>query len=84
MSPTDKVAFLKGSKDSDKFMEVVKDLAVSKSTIYFKINFIKILDKYPKLKKSSLSLNFFKDYAKTLKESCKKVGVSLNSSFHYF
>ena len=37
MSPTDKVAFLKGSKDSDKFMEVVKDLAVSKSTIYFKI-----------------------------------------------
>lgn len=47
-------------KESNKFVEMVKELEVSKSTIYFKINLVKILGKYPKLKKSSLSLTFLK------------------------
>ena len=34
----------------------------------------KLLDKYPKLKFSCLSLNFFKDYARGIKEVCKRGG----------
>ena len=41
-------------------MEMIKELGISKSTIYFISNLIKILEKYPKLEKSSLSLHFFK------------------------
>ena len=41
---------LKKFIDSDKFLDMVKELGVSKSTIYFKINVIKKLNKYPKLK----------------------------------
>lgn len=39
-----------------------------------KINLIKMLDKYLKLKKSLLSLNFLKDYSKTMKEIYKESG----------
>lgn len=53
-------------------MGMGKELGVSKSAIYFKINHIKILDKFPK--PSSLSLNFFKDYGKRTKEICKESG----------
>ena len=53
-------------------MEMGKELGVSKSAIYFKINHIEILDKFPK--PSSLSLNFFKDYAKTIRKICKESG----------
>ena len=61
-------------------MGMVKELGVGKSTIYFKINLIKILDKHTKLNKSSLSLNFFKDYAKTTKEICKESGSQFKKS----
>ena len=36
------------------------------------MNLTKILDRFPKLKKSSMSLHFFKDYAKSIKEICKE------------
>ena len=42
-------------------METVKELVISKSTIYLKINQIKILDKYLKLKKVIIIIEFFKD-----------------------
>ena len=51
---------------------MVKDFGFSKSTINFKINLIKLIDKYLNLKKSSLPLKFFKDYAKTIKEAQKE------------
>ena len=38
-----RVAFKKFNK-FDKFMEKIKDIGVSRSTMYFKINFIKILE----------------------------------------
>ena len=47
---------------SKKIMQVVKELEVSNFTIYLNINFIEILDKYPKLTRSSLSLNFLKSW----------------------
>ena len=37
-----------------------------------KIKLLKTFDKYPKLKKSSLSLKFFEDYLKTIKEICRE------------
>ena len=40
----------------------------------FKVKLAKLLDKYPKLKFSCLSLNFFKDYARGIKEVCKRGG----------
>ena len=48
-------------EESDKSMDMVMELGVSKSHIHFKINLIKIMYKYPKLKKSSMSLGFSKD-----------------------
>ena len=54
----DNVAFLKYLKI--RFLNMVKELGVSKSIIYLKINLIKFLDKYLKLNIPSLSLTFLK------------------------
>ena len=40
---------------------------LSMSTVYFKIKLAKILDKYSKLERLFLALNFFEDYLKTIK-----------------
>ena len=61
-------------KESDKVVERIKEIGVSKSTINFKMKLVKILDKYPKLKTSLFLLNFFKDCLKTIKEICKESG----------
>ena len=53
---------------------MLQEIKVSKSTAYFKVKLVKLLDKYPKIKSSSLSSNFFKDYAKTMKEVRKESG----------
>lgn len=60
-------------KDSNRFVEMLKKIEFSKSIIYFKLKIVNILDRYPKLKKSSMSLNLFKDYLKTIKEICKEI-----------
>ena len=38
----------------------------------FKINIVKLIDKYPKLMKSSATLNFLKTYFKGIKEVCNE------------
>ena len=43
-------------KNSERIVEMTKELGINQSTVYFKLNRLKILKKYPKLKKSSLSL----------------------------
>ena len=47
-------------KQSETFVEMLKKIGVTKFTVYFKAKLVNILDKYPKLKKLSLSLNFLK------------------------
>ena len=47
-------------------MEMINELGVNQSTIYFKVNLLKILEKYPKLKKSQ---NDKKKYVKEVKKS---------------
>ena len=43
------------------FKEMLNDIEISRSKIYVKAKLVKMLEKYPKLKKSSLSLNFMKN-----------------------
>ena len=63
---------LKKFKESAKFSTMVRELQISKSTIFFKISLFKLVDKYPKLIYSTLPLNYFKNYFKLIKEICKK------------
>ena len=51
---------------------MLKELSVSRSMISFKLNLLKLLEKYPKLQKSSLTSNFFQNHFKTIKQTCKK------------
>ena len=53
---------------------MIRELSFSRSTIYFKINITKILEKSPKLKTSSLLLNFFRNCLKPIKEMSKESG----------
>ena len=45
-------------KEEEKFIKLVNGFKVHKSTIIFKINIFKLIDKHPKLMKSSMGLGF--------------------------
>ena len=45
---------------------------IHKSTIIFKINISELIDKHPKLMKSSVTLGFLKNYYKDIKQICKE------------
>ena len=49
-------------KDKENFIKLVKEFKVHKSTIIFKINILKLIDKHPKLMKSSKTLGVLKNY----------------------
>ena len=55
-------------KEKEKFQEKVEKLKIHKSTIIFKINVFKLIEKYPKLMKSSVTLTFLKNYFKDIKK----------------
>ena len=59
-------------KDKEKFIKLVNEFKVHKSTIIFKINIFKLIGKYPKLMKSSIGLGFLKNYYKDIKQICKE------------
>ena len=65
-------------KENMKFIEMVKQFGVTKSTTIFKINIVKLIDKHPKIKNSSLSLHLLKNYLKMVKKICEKILVALN------
>ena len=58
-------------REKEKFVRLVADFGVHKGTSIFKINLLRLLDKYPKLKKSSVTLSFMKNYFKNIKQICK-------------
>ena len=58
-------------QEKEKFLKLVVNFGVHKGTIIFRINVFKLLDKYPKLRKSSVTLSFIKNYLKDIKEICK-------------
>ena len=55
---------------NENFINMVKELGISKSTILFKISIVKFVNKYPRMKKSSFSLHFLKNNLKIIKEIC--------------
>ena len=57
-------------KMNDNFINMVKEFNISKSTILFKIPIVKFINKYPRMKKPSLSLHFLKNHFKIMKEIC--------------
>ena len=59
-------------KENAKFIEMVKQFGYSKSTIIYKINIVKLINKYRKVNNSSLSLKFLKNYFKLIKEICEE------------
>ena len=59
-------------KDKEKFIKLVNEFKVHKSIIIFKINIVKLIEKYPKLMKSSIGLGFLKNYYKDVKEICNE------------
>ena len=54
-------------KEKEKFMQMVGKLKIRKSAIIFKINLFKLIEKHPKLMKSSVTLTFLKNYFKYIK-----------------
>ena len=59
-------------KEKEKFQEMVGKLKIHKSTIVFKINVFKLIEKYPKLMRSSVTLTFLKNYLKDIKKVCEE------------
>ena len=59
-------------KEKERIVSMVLKLNVSKPTIMFKITLSKLIDKYPKIKDSSLSSHYFKKHLKMIKEVCKE------------
>ena len=59
-------------KEKEKFVKLVSELKIHKSTIIFRINIFKLCKKHPKLWKSSIGLGFFKTYHKDIKAICEE------------
>ena len=77
------VAFYQGKifkrfKERENFIQMVGKLKIQKSTIVFKINLLKLIEKHPKLLKSSLTLAFLKNYFKDIKQFAKKIQANLS------
>ena len=57
-------------KANQNFIVMIKELGIIKSANLFKISIVKFVNKYPRMKKSSLSLHFLKNNFKIIKEIC--------------
>ena len=71
------VAFYQGKlfkrfREKEQFMQMVGKLKIHKSTIVFKINAFKLIEKHTKLMKSSVTLTFLKNYFKDIRHICEE------------
>ena len=55
---------------TDNFINMVKKFGISKFIILFKISIVKFVNKYPRMKKFSLSFHFLKNNFKIIKQIC--------------
>ena len=53
--------------EKEKFMKLIANFKIHKGTMIFKINVFKLIQKYPGLKKSSVTLKFLKNYFEDIK-----------------
>ena len=54
-------------KANQNFIDIIKELVISKSTILFKTSIAKLVNKYPVMKKSSLCLHYLQNNFKIIK-----------------
>ena len=59
-------------KENRKFKSLVEQFKITKGKIIFKMNLVKLVDKYLKMMTSSVTLNFLKSYYKDIKKNCKR------------
>ena len=57
---------------------MVLQFCVSKLTRVFRITLFKLINNYAEIKNSSLSLQYFKRYLKTIREICKEKAIGFN------
>ena len=60
--------FFKHFKEKEKFIKMLGKLKIYRSTLTFKIIVFKLIEKYLKLLKSSVTLTFLKNYFKDIKK----------------
>ena len=59
-------------KNKEKFIKLINEFKVHKTTIIFQINIFKLIRKYRKLMKSSIGLGFLKNYYKNINKICEE------------
>ena len=60
-------------RSKERFLnDMILKFKVNKSTIAFKTALSRLIDEYPKINDSSLSLHYFKTHLKLIKEVCKE------------
>ena len=59
-------------KSNNKFVSAVTEFGISKTTINFKIDIVKFIENYPKMKKSCISLFYLKNNFRILKNVCQE------------
>ena len=63
---------LRKFKENRKLKSSVEQFKTTKGTIIFNMNIVKLVDKYPKVITSSVTLNFLKNYYKDINNICKE------------
>ena len=59
-------------KENRKFKSLVEQFKITKGTTIFKVNIVKLVNKYPRMMTSSITLNFLKCYYKDIKNIFKE------------
>ena len=59
-------------KKNNKFVNAVTEFEISKTTMNFKIGIVNSIDKYPKMRKSSISLFYLKNNFRIIKNVCQE------------
>lgn len=65
-------------KEKENFIKIINNFRVRKSTMIFKINIVKLGDKYERMKNSLLSLNFTKAISRPSKKYVRRTLVNFN------
>ena len=65
-------------KENNKFKSLIEQFKITKSTIIFKRNIVKLVDKIPKMVASSITINFLKSYYKHIKSIFQETIKFLN------
>ena len=59
-------------KSNNKFVSAVTEFGISKTTVNFKIDIVKFIENYPKIKKSCISLFYLKNNFQIIRNVCQE------------